>query len=265
MTILDLTKISPNARKQYIELGRRFGSTDTLKQANKTLEALKTHAGELEDHGFGANDGLRLAGARDDLSAASTGRETKMGAKKTTRKDYLAALSQAKTARSKGRTILENTLVSLHEDGHEDAVHKVQAILGQTSSLPVSGQDEGLAAQLDLLAGIWANSTVSDAAKSRGGAKALTKLQEAAAALRTAAEDREATGTQSSTELMDLLDGIIVTLCRSARKAAKEAAKELARPALLDDFALTHISEDRAHDTAAPDAPPAAPAPAQSP
>lgn len=123
---------------------------------------------------------------------------------------------------------------------------KVEVVLGQTSSLPLSGQDEALAGQLDLLAGLWAETTVANAAQGRGGAKALTNLQGAAAALRTAAEDREATGTRSTTEQMDLLDGIIVTLCRSARKAAKQAATELGRPALIDDFALTHIDDDRA-------------------
>lgn len=265
MTTLDLSKISAKAREAYIQLGRRFGSDDTLKQANKTLEALKTHTGLLAEHGFGADDGARLTEARDALSATGLGRETKVKERKTTRKDYLAALSQAKTARSKARTILENTLVSLHEDGHDDAVHKVESVLGQTSSLPVSGQDEALAAQLDMLAGAWAVALVANAAQSRGGDKALTNLQDAVTALRTTAEERQGTGTRSTTEQMDLLDGIIVTLCRSARKAAKQAGKELGRPALVDDFALTHISDDREQKTATPEAPPGTPGPAPSP
>lgn len=265
MTTLDLTKISPKARERYIRLGRRYGSDDTFKQATKTLQAIETHTGELVDHGFGTEDELRLASARDALGTAGMGRETKITEKKTTRKDYVAAWSQAKTARNKARTIVENTLVPLHDDGHESATHKVEATLSQTSFLPVAGQDEALAAQLDLLAVLFADSTVADAAKNRGGPKALVNLQEAANALRAAAEERETTGTRLSTEEMDLVDGIIITLCRAARNAAKQAAKELGRPALLADFALSHITDHRSPEPNTPETTPAAPVPNASP
>jgi hypothetical protein len=265
MPTLDLTKLSPNAREKYIRLGRRFGSDDTLKQANKTLEALHAHPGELDEHGFGADDALRLTEVRDALSIAGTGRETKITANKTTRKDYLAALTRAKLARSNARTILQNSLVPLHDDGQEDLVHKIEALLSQTSSLPLVGQDEALAAQLDILAGIWTDPLLATAANKRGGGKALKDLQDAVAVLRATAEERQGTGTQLSTEQMDLLDGIIVTLCRSARNAAKQAAKESGSSALGNDFAVTHISEDRAKPTAPPDAPSAPPAPAGTP
>ena len=259
MTALDLTKLSAKARERYVRLGRRYGSDDTLKQATKTIKALETHAGELANHGFAADDTLRLVALRDALAAVGMGRETKVAEKKTTRKGYLAALTQAKTARVKARTILENTLVGLDDDGKADAAHKVEAALGQISSLPVAGQDEALAVQLDLLAGILADSTVANAAKDRGGAKALAGLQDAAAALRSAAEERETTGTRLSTEEMDLIDGMIVTLCRAARNAAKQAAMELARPALLADFALTHITDTHGHETNTPGAAPPSP------
>jgi hypothetical protein len=264
MTALDLTQISPKARERYIRLGRRYGSDDTFKQATKTLQAIEVHAGELVDHGFGADDGLRLAGARDALSAAGMGRETKATEKKTTRKDYVSALKQAKTARRIARTILGNTLVSLDDGGHQGAVHKVEATLSQTGSLPVSGHDEALVAQLDLLAVILADSIVANAAKSRGGVNALAKLPEAANALRAAAEERETTGTRLSTEEMDLLDGVIVTLCRAARNAAKQVANELARPALLADFALSHITNHRESETT-PETTPTTPGPVPSP
>ncbi len=67
----------------------------------------------------------------------------------STRQDYVSALRQAKTARAKARTILENARVPLDEVGHEGSVHKVEATLSQTNSLPIAGQDEALAAQLD--------------------------------------------------------------------------------------------------------------------
>jgi hypothetical protein len=265
MSTLDLTKIAPKARERYIRLGRRYGSDDTFKQATKTLQAIEIHAAELVDRGFGTADGLRLAGARDALGTAGFGRETKVTEKKTTRKDYVSALSQAKTGRYKARTILGNTLIPLGDDGHEGAVHKVEATLSQTNSLPIAGQDEALAAQLDLLAVVLADSTVATATQSRGGPKVLVNLQQAAVALRAASEERETTGTRLSTEEMDLIDGIIVTLCRAARNAAKQAANELARPALLADFALSHIADHRGPETIAPETTPATPGSAPTP
>jgi hypothetical protein len=248
MPTLDLTKLSTKSRDRYLRIGRRYGSSDTLKQSNKTLRALDSHADLLVDHGFGADDALRLAAARDALSAAGFGRETKATEKKTTRKEYLAALAQAKTARAKARTILENTLVALDDAGDDESAHKVESTLAQTSVLPGSGQDEKLASQLDLLGSTLTETAIAKAAKNRGGAKAAAALQETAAALRSAAEERENTGTRLSTEEMDVIDGIIVTLCRAARNAARQASAELAQPALLADFALTHIADARDED-----------------
>jgi hypothetical protein len=252
MTTLDLTQIAPKARERYIRIGRRYGSDDTLKQANMTLKALETHAASVVDCGFGADDVAYLAGARDALSAAGTGRETKSTEKKTTRREYLAAVAQSKLVRTKSRTILENTLVPLENDGKVDSAHKVESTLAQTNSLPPAGHDEALAAQLDLLAAALADVTIADAAKSRGGAKVLADLQKAAISLRSTAEDRDNAGTRLSTEAMDLLDGIIVTSCRAARNAAKQAARELGTPVLLTLFALPHITDTREHDANAP-------------
>lgn len=250
--MLDLTKLSAKARERYVRLGRRYGSDDTLKQATKTLKALEVHAGDLAERGFGPDDASRLAAAHGALGAAGVGRESKVTAKKTTRKEYIAALADAKTARTKARTILENILVLLDDDGNADSAHKVEVTLGQTNSLPMSGQDEALAVQLDFLAATLTDSAIAKVAEKRGGPKALDGAQSAAAALRTAADERETTGTRMSTEEMDVIDGIIVTLCRAARNAAKQAAKELSRPALLADFALIHITPSRDNEKSTP-------------
>ena len=254
MTTLDLSQIASNARQRYIRLGRRYGSDDTFQQATKTLKALTTHGNDLLERGFGSADVSRLQAAQSALGAAGIGRETKVTAKKSTRKDYVAALANAKTARNKARTILENILVLLHDEGNEGIAHHVESALGQTNSLPVPGQDEALAVQLDLLAATLTDAHVANAAGPRGGQKALVQLQDTASALRNDSEERENTGTRMSTEEMDLLDGIIVTLCRSARNAAKQASRELGRPALLADFALTHITPAREHESTTPEA-----------
>jgi len=66
---LDLSTLSPKARAEYIRIGRQYGSTDTLAQANQTLAGLGKYAPELVRHGFSLGDGGRLEGARDGLIA----------------------------------------------------------------------------------------------------------------------------------------------------------------------------------------------------
>jgi hypothetical protein len=60
-----------------------------------------------------------------------------------------------------------------------------------------------------------------------------------------------ARGTRVETEQLDLLDGIIVTLVRNARKAARAAAKRLGKPSLVADFELTKLYEPRAEEAPA--------------
>ena len=259
MTTLDLSKISSKARERYIRIGRRYGSDDTLKQANLTLNALDTHASSLVDCGFGPDDVAMLAEARDALSTATSGRESKALENKVTRIEYVAAVAHAKSARRKARTILQNTLVLLENDGKDESAHNVESVLAQTSALPAAGHDEAFAAQLDGLAAALTDPAVADASSNRGGGKALAEVQDAASALRAAAEDRDHGGTRLSTEEMDLLDGLIVTSCRAARNAAKQAARDLGTPALLALFALRHIEYDAGHAAKTPVTPPTTP------
>jgi hypothetical protein len=53
---LHLHAISPEARVAFIKDGKRFGSDDTLDQANQTLNALTLHGTKLNDYGFGTED-----------------------------------------------------------------------------------------------------------------------------------------------------------------------------------------------------------------
>jgi hypothetical protein len=243
---LDLTKISPKGRERYLRVGRKYGSADTLKQANKTLKGLGLHAALLMDRGFGTEDAARLEAARDALIDAGVGRETKAGEKKTTSKTYLAAVAQAKSTRAQAQTVLTNTLLEIEDDGDEESARKVETTLSQVSVLPDDG--EKLAGQLNILRNTLLDANVAATAKKRGGVATVAALDTAAEALRHAAEDREGGGTKLSTEQMDIIDGIIVAACRSAKNAARQAAKALSQPAIVADFALTHISVRRGGD-----------------
>ncbi|MDC0740008.1 hypothetical protein [Polyangium mundeleinium] len=236
---LDLATISPKGRDRYLRIGRAYGSSDTLKQANKTLHALDSHASALLDGGFASEDAVLLEAARNALIDAGVGRDEAAGKKRSTSQAYLAATTEAKGARARARSVLVAAHRVLEDAGCEDAARTVETTLDRTSVLPDDA--EKLATQLDALRATLSSEAVVEVAKKRGGTTALLSLTAAAASLRAAAEAREGTGTQLSTEQMDVIDGIIVTLCRSARNTARLAAASQSQPALLKAFALTHI------------------------
>lgn len=251
---LDLSKLSPKARTAYILIGRHFASPDTLAQANQTLQGLAAYAADLVPHGFAAEDAQRLLDARDALFEAGVGRAEARNGKKTTSYAYVAALSAGKLTRQSALAILAGTRRVLNEEdtpASAAAAALVDTAMAQASS---GDQPETLAEQLDVLRGVLLDSAVAAAAANRGGADAAKDLEDRATALRSAAAARAgAPGTRSETEHLDLLDGIVVTLARNARKAARAAARRLGKPALTADFELTKLYAARS--AAAPKAP----------
>jgi hypothetical protein len=249
MTI-DLSTLSPKARAEYIRIGRQYGSTDTLAQANQTLTGLGKYAPELVRHGFSLGDGTRLEGARDGLIEAGVGRNEKVGARKVTSHAYVDALAHGKAKREDARSILDNAKRALSESVDATAVagvNVIKAALQQTRSAGADG--EKLAGHLDTLRLALGDPSVIAEVSGRGGLDAGMDLQIAADALRAASKERAGApgtpGTPAETEQLNLLDGIIVGLVRGARKAARPAAKRLGMPALMADFELTKLYASR--------------------
>ena len=115
----DPATLPPAVKAALIKIGEGFGSTDTLDQANQTLEALKTHGALVAQHGFGATDGQRLTDVRDLLIAGGVGRTGAVGAKKTASAGYAKALSGAEAARITARAVAEGAQSDLEEGGDE--------------------------------------------------------------------------------------------------------------------------------------------------
>ena len=260
MTI-DLSTLSPRARAEYIRIGRQYGSTDTLAQANQTLAGLGKYAHELVRHGLSLGDGVRLEGARAGLEEAGVGRNEKVSTRKVTSHSYVDALANGKAKREDARSILDNARRALSESDQASAVAGVNVIkvaLQQTRSAGADG--DKLATQLDTLRTTLGDPNVIGEVSGRGGLDAGVDLQIAADTLRVASKERAgAPGTPAETELLDLLDGIIIALARGARKAARAAAKRLGTPALMADFELTKLYASRGAGKGSPA--PAVPAP----
>jgi hypothetical protein len=237
---LDLSKVPQAARERYVEMGKRFGSELTLRQADHTLDGLDRHAGTLAGFGFSYGDGARLKEARDLLLQAGIGREPQAGERKRTSTEMMQAMQRAKAARKRGQAILLAVLDHIEELGLSA---KRPALLGVAAQIRSSGEDaELLGQQLDLLRATFSGPDIAKAASDRGGPESVRELEEAAKVLREAAEvSRSSPSILPESERLDLLDGIIIELVRGARRSARAAASALGQPALARDFDLVHL------------------------
>lgn len=263
----DESTISGPARMKYLRLGRQFSSTLVLALANQYVEALVKHGAALVAHGYGADDALLMTDARDALQGASAGRTGAKGNKTTLSAGQRDALKAGRAARRSGRSVLvagARTLRQAGGDAAEEAARGIDGILAATGKSP-RYDGEALAAQLDAIRVKLVEPAVAAAVASRGGPAAVARLQAAATTLRVSIQKNAGAGTNEATELMDLLDGLIVTLARNARKAALEAAAELGKPAIAEAFHMRELYAGKGEPREEAPAPPAPPSPSPEP
>ncbi len=174
---LDLEAVAPAARARQIKLGQRFGSQDTLNQANQTLAAYEEYGSALAPYGFVNKDAQQFHDARDLLVGAGVGREVARGKNKVTSQALSDAMTQGQNIRLRARSILENAQAELEETGMADAARTVATALQQTAV--ASETAEGVAAQLELLAHTLTADDIRSVAEERGGKDAVTALEQA--------------------------------------------------------------------------------------
>lgn len=247
----DISVISPQARADYIRVGRNWGSKDTLAQANDTLQALTRYGSELVLFGFAAEDGKTLALVRDALQEATLGRFYAEASKKATSKAYLDAMRAGKNARLAARSVLSNVERILRDKAvpaHEGSLRGLGLALMKTQS--AGADDHKLLEQLEILAECLRDSVIRDEAATRGGPESLREIEAAIVNIRDWAQSRTIKrGTPAETEMLDLLDGIIVSLARSARRAARIAAVRAGSPALAKAFELSRLYTTRSQSS----------------
>jgi hypothetical protein len=240
---LELDSLPGPLRKELIETGRYFASEDTLDQANQTLGALVESGELIADFGFGEEDKEDLTEGRDLLVDAGVARADKRAGKKTTSAKFVAALKKGKNARRRSRAVLGSGVQQLRKSSDalsQTAAQEARAVLEGTRR--AEANPEKLATQLDQLKAELSKEPMAAAVARRGGPAAVTLLTESATELRAATASKATPrGTPDQTERLDLLDGIIVGLVRSAREAARSAANELGRPAVAKAFELKKL------------------------
>ncbi|MDI1446314.1 hypothetical protein [Polyangium sp. 6x1] len=242
---LDVKSLAPEARAAFIKDGERFSSEDTLDQANQTLNAYLIHGSRLAPFGFVPEDAAELKDARDALIEAGVGRESKRISKKIDTAAHAAAMRDGQGIRLRARSVLAGSKRALLLAGQTAWVQKIDAVLDQDSA--AADDAEKLAKQLDALQALLKEPLIADFAQNRGGPQALQDLGAQAQTLRETAKTKaEPRGTPVETETLDLLDGIIASLTRTAREAADAAARELAEPAIATAFELSALYKRRA-------------------
>jgi hypothetical protein len=236
---LDLNAISEGARKAYIAIGHGYGSHDTLKQADQTLAAYERHAALVEEHGFGPDDAVHLRDARDLLIAAGVTREEARTDKKVTNIALVNAVHEGKQVRTSSVSLLRRAHTALRFEttpALSALGARVEAVI---SSCRHSEDDaDRLATQLGQMKDALTESSIATLLARRGGPSVVARLESAITSLRAAARAHAPVpGTPVETAHLNLLDGIIVTLARDARRAARASG----RRDVADEFALRHL------------------------
>jgi hypothetical protein len=230
-----LAPLSDDARAFLGRVGRRFGTQEVLAQAKHTLTARGRFGNEVRLHGFSAADGDRLAAARE--AAASIARVDE----KITDREYVLALVEAKTSRARARSVLLSAYRRLRASGGSSpelarAMAEMSGIISETAE--PGGDERVYAVHLARLREVLAMPSVHAEVADSGGPEADAKLGEALAALRRVDEVDAPANSRDE----DVLDGLIVELCRTAQFAAQSAAKEIGNGAIAGEFRLVKLS-----------------------
>jgi hypothetical protein len=230
-----LSPLSDDARAFLGRVGRRFGTKEVLAQAKYTLTAHGRFADELRLHGFSAADRNRLAAA---LEAA---RSLPRIDTKVTDREYVNALGEAKNSRARARSVLLSAYRRLRASGGSSpevahAMTEIADVITQTGE--PGGDDRVYATHLMRLREVLALPSVASEVAESGGPEADAMLALALATLRRV-DDVDVPGP---TRDEDVLDGLIVELCRTAQFAAQSVAKEVGDRVIAGEFRLVKLS-----------------------
>lgn len=240
-----LSSLSTDAKAFLGRIGRRFGTQQVQAQARQTLMAYANCSTELRLHGFGDRDRDRLAAALD--VAAKLERPEP----KHTDRPYVRALVEAKNARGRARSVLLSAyrrMRSSSEAGLPEAMEAMAAMSAIVSETAEPGGDDHVyQTQLERLLAVLAMPGVREAIADTGGPDAEAMVAEALDTLRRVDKDaphRIDEDAPSATRDADVIDGLIVELCRTAQFAAQSMAKEKGSGALAVEFRLAKLMAD---------------------
>lgn len=241
---LNVHALPDSLKKDLLELGRRYSSEETLAQADQTLSAFNRYKKQLLSFGAQQSDADLLEEARAQLTTALSTRAQAKAAKSKTVVGIKEAIQDAKAIHVKTTVVLKLIVDDLQMKGDNTLYDSMTQIKTALSQMQLAGvTPTQLLEQLGHLKKMLESSTLADALKTRNGTTLAKDVESAMNMLRSRSADHQGSlGTTAETELLDLLDGIIVTRARLFRDVAEAAARVLGEEAILDAFALSYLS-----------------------
>lgn len=250
----DRTKIAPAAQAAYRKIGARHDSESVRAQAERTRKGankiIASHGPRFAPHGVAAATIVRL----DDLMVAhgeaTTTREHARTYKKVTNIAHQNAIFDAKGTRLKLHSAYANARTTLFEAGEQASVDEIDVALNRTRS---AGDDTDLlVSQLEILVAPLKKTPIREAVASGDEtipAALETEVTESIATLKsTSGESAAPRGTPVDSELVDLLDGMIIVTCRNIRRAARALSREVGQPALAEEVELNELYKGTKRD-----------------
>jgi len=240
MTV-DINSLTPQARKHYRAIGERYSTEAVLAQADQTILGLSLYAQFLVDNGFGTSDAQRIIGGRDLLFSKDGVIQAKSN-QKVLGKALSTARHDAKAERASGTALLTTAEAQMLETDLETA-RIVQTALADTKA---AATDKALIDHLETMHSVLSLPALTEFVATRGGPALLDRLAGARTALITAKRNRAGKpAVTAAAEHRNILDGIMVSLARSANAAARAAARRLGQPAIAAAFKLDHLKSRR--------------------
>lgn len=238
---LDLDAIAPEQRAAYIRAGAQYGSELVLAQADDLVQPIEDYLSELSRRGFGAVDFERLKAAILKLLELGTARTLATADVRAATLAYDQALRKGKQARRDADPILRSARTDLAEEGDTETVKAIDITLEKTKS---AGSDSvALRTQLDMLRATLTLPAVAAKTAERGGTFVVADIDAAITILREAEARRPGKpGTPAHTEMLNLVDGIILDLLRRARRAARATSTALGQPVIAKRFEFTVLN-----------------------
>lgn len=241
---IDLSTLSADAQAHYRKIGANYDSSRTLAQAEKTRNGankiIALHPEAFALHGIRPSTITRLEELRAMLLEATAGREHTRTQKKATNEAHVRAMHDGKGTRLELNAAFNSARRLLLESGDTESVNLIDVTLGRTRS---AGADSDLLIQqLELLGGLLTNSAIRQAVAD--GDESIPSALEASVSERierlksTRLEKAGPRGTPIDTGLVDLLDGMLIVLCRDIRRAARALSRALGQPHLAKEVEL---------------------------
>lgn len=250
---LDIDGMSPEAQAFYLAIGERYTTPDVLAQADMSMHGLELYGPLLVPCGFGEEDAQDMSEAREEQRAQeSSGAQTATDRKATTL-NAADVIDEAKQRRQDAITIIKGTQRVARQRGNKAAMALVKGALSKTGAL---ADDSALPAHLSVLQATLEDPAMVELVAGRGGPQCAIDLAAMQPAVRAALSDRTShPATTAAAQRRDILDGILVTLARQARAAARRAARKHGQPAIAAAFELIHLEPRRTRKAPSTDVP----------